>query len=132
MTEQKKPQQQQGSGSSGALDTAMVGAAVVLALAGVLAFAFLGEQPLLIRLGALLAGLAAAVLVAWFSPTGKRGLSYAREAWTELRRIVWPSRRETLMTTGIVGAFVVVLATFMFLADKIIEVGLYDFLLKLG
>lgn len=110
-------------------DIMMVSLAVVLALAGVCAFSLLTEQDLLVRLAALIGGLVAAVVVAWFSPSGKRFIAYGTESYDELRRVVWPTRKETMSSTGMVIAFVVVIAVFLFLVDKLIEWGLYDFLL---
>jgi preprotein translocase subunit SecE len=113
-------------------DLALVILAGAIALAGVLGFTFLSGQPTLLRVGVLLGGLVVGVVVAWFTQTGKRFISYAREAYEELRRVVWPSRKETMSTTGIVFAFVVVMALFLFLVDKTVEWVLYDLLLKLG
>ena len=83
-------------------------------------------------LAALAGGLVAGVVLAWFSPSGKRLLNYGRPSWEELRRVVWPTRKETLNTTGLVMAFVVVIAGFLFICDKLIEWGLYDVLLRLS
>lgn len=113
-------------------DIALVILAGAIALAGVLGFTFLSGQPTLLRVGVLLGGLVAGVVVAWFTQTGKRFIAYAREAYEELRRVVWPSRKETMSTTGVVFAFVVVMALFLFVVDKTIEWVLYDLLLKLG
>lgn len=107
----------------------MVVLAVVIALAGVCAFSLLSDQTLLVRLAALIGGLVLAVVVAYMSPAGKRFIAYGTESYDELRRVVWPTRKETLNSTGMVIAFVVVIAVFLFLVDKIIEWGLYDFLL---
>lgn len=113
-------------------DIALVILAGAIALAGVLGFTFLSGQPTLLRVGVLLGGIVAGVVVAWFTQTGKRFIAYAREAYEELRRVVWPSRKETMSTTGVVFAFVVVMALFLFVVDKTIEWVLYDLLLKLG
>ena len=113
-------------------DMIIVTLAAVCALAGVVAFSLLTDQVLGVRLGALVGGLAAGVVLAWFSPSGKRLLSYGRQSWDELRRVVWPTRKETLSTTGLVMAFVVVIAFFLFICDMIIEWGLYDVLLRMA
>lgn len=112
-------------------DLVLVTLAVICAVAGVIAFSLLTDQVLGVRLGALAVGLAAGVVLAWFSPTGKRFLNYGRQSWEELRRVVWPTRKETLNTTGLVMAFVFVIAFFLFICDKLIEWGLYDVLLRL-
>ena len=77
-------------------------------------------------------GLVLGVLLAWVSPSGKRLLAYGRQSYEELRRVVWPTKKETLNTTGLVMAFVVVMAFFLFVVDKLIELGLYDGLLRLS
>lgn len=114
-----------------ALDIAVVTLAVIIAAAAVFAFTFLTEESLGIRLGALIGGLVVAAVVAAFSPSGKRFIAFCREAWDELRRVVWPTRKETVNTTGIVMAFVVAVSIYLFLVDKLIEWGLYDGLLQL-
>ena len=128
MSKQNAKPEEKTSGS----DMALVSLAVILALAGVCGFSFLSDQTLLVRLGVLIGGLVFAVVVAWFSPSGKRFIVYGRESYDELRRVVWPTRKETLNSTGMVIAFVVVVAVFLFLVDMIVEWGLYDVLLKLS
>ncbi len=113
-------------------DVVLVTLAVLSAVAGVVAFALLTEQPISVRLGALAGGIVLGVLIAWMSPSGKRLLAYGRQSYDELRRVVWPTKKETLNTTGMVIAFVVIMAFFLFICDKLIEWGLYDFLLRLS
>jgi preprotein translocase subunit SecE len=112
------------------LDMLLVALAVLAVLAGVLGFSLLSEQPLLVRIGLLAAGLAAGLLLAWFSVPGKQFLGFARESYDETRRVTWPPRKETINTTGIVFAFVVIMAIFLFLVDKGLEWVLYDLLLR--
>lgn len=111
-------------------DLLLVSLAILAVLAGVLGFSFLSEQAMLTRVGILLAGLALGVLIAWFSVPGKRFLAFARESYEETRRVSWPSRKETINTTGIVIAFVVVMAVLLFVVDKTLEWVLYDLLLR--
>jgi preprotein translocase subunit SecE len=115
---------------SSKFDLALVALAVLAAAGGVLGFTFLTEQPTLARVGVLLGGLVAGVVVAWFSQPGKRFLAYARESYEETKRVVWPSRKETMTTTGIVFGFVVLMALFLFVVDKSLEWFLYDLLLS--
>lgn len=112
------------------LDYVLVTAAIVAVLAGVLGFTFLSEQALLVRVGVLIGGLLAGASLAWFSLPGKEFLGFARESYEEARLVVWPTRKETIQTTGIVFAFVVVMALFLFIVDKSIEWVLYDLLLR--
>lgn len=118
--------------SSSKSDLLLVTLAALLAIAGVVGFALLSEEALAIRLGVLGGGLVFAVIIAWFSPSGKRFLNYGQQSWEELRRVVWPTRKETLNTTGLVMAFVVIIAFFLFICDKLIEWGLYDVLLRIS
>ena len=113
-------------------DIALVTLAILAALAGVIAFALLSQEALGVRLGVLFGGLLLGIGLAWLSPSGKRLLSYGRQSWDELRRVVWPTKKETLNTTGLVMAFVFIIALFLFICDKIIEWGLYDVLLRLA
>ncbi len=110
-------------------DLVLVTLAALAAAAGVLGFTFLTEQPTLARVGVLIGGLVVAIVVAWFSQSGKRFLAYARESYEETKRVVWPSRKETVNTTGIVFGFVVIMAIFLFLVDKSLQWILYDMLL---
>ena len=107
----------------------LVAVAAAAVLAGVFGFSFLTEQPMLTRVGILVGGIVLGIGIAWFSPTGKRFLAFARESYDETRRVVWPSRKETVNMTGIVFALVVVMALFLFIVDKLLEWGLYDLLL---
>ena len=54
---------------------------------------------------------------------------FAKESASEAKKVVWPSRKETLQTTGLVFAFVVVMALFLWLTDKSVEWVLYDIVL---
>ena len=111
-------------------DLVLVALAVLAAAAGVLGFTFLTDQPMLARVGVLIGGLAVALVVAWFSQPGKRFIAYGRESYEETKRVVWPGRKETMTTTGIVFAFVVVMAILLFVVDKSLEWFLYDLLLS--
>lgn len=125
-----KPKEQ-GEEPSKGRDLVLVTIAIIVAVAGVLAFTFLSDQSLGVRLACLAAGLVVGCAIAWFSPSGKRFIAYGRASYDELRLVVWPTRRETLTSTGLVMGFVVIIALFLFVIDKIIEWGLYDVLLKL-
>ncbi len=117
--------------SNKALDMVIVLLAVVIACAGLFAFTFLTDQSIGIRLVTLIGGLVLAAIVAAFSPSGKRFIAFCRQSWDELRRVVWPTRKETVNTTGLVMAFVIAVSFYLFFVDKLIEWGLYDGLLRL-
>lgn len=98
-------------------DKLKISLAVLFVAAGVVAFYYLGERPLVIRVLAVLGGVAAAVAVGWFTVPGRQFVDFSRESVEETKRVVWPTRKETLQTTGIVLAFVVVMAVFLWLVD---------------
>jgi preprotein translocase subunit SecE len=103
--------------------------ALLLVVAGVAGFYLLGEQALVFRVLSVLAGVAAGAAVAWFTEPGQRFFGFSRESVAEAKKVAWPSRKETMQTTGIVFAFVVVMAVFLWLTDKSLEWMLYDLIL---
>ena len=94
--------------------------AVLLVIAGVAGFYYLGDKALILRIGSVLGGLVAAVLAAWTTGPGRQFHVYAQEAVAETRKVVWPSRKETVQTTGIVFLFVVVMAIFLWAVDSML------------
>lgn len=103
--------------------------AIIVAVAGVIGFYYLSDKPALVRAGALVAGLAFAVLILWTSTSGREFLNFAKEAVRETKKVVWPTRREAMQITGIVFAFVLVMAVFLWGTDKTLEFLLYDVIL---
>jgi preprotein translocase subunit SecE len=77
----------------------------------------------------LLGAFALGAVVMWFTEAGKTFVAFARESWEEAKRVVWPTRKETLQTTGVVFAFVFVMALFLWITDKTLEWLLYDLIL---
>lgn len=109
-------------------DKAKLAAAVLLVVAAVAAF-YLIKQDLWLRVGALLGLLAAAAAVFFVSEPGKALVAFGRDAVRELRKVVWPSRKEAIQMTGYVFAFVFVMALFLWLTDKTLEWVFYDLIL---
>ena len=103
--------------------------ALLLLAAGVAGFYLLGQQPMILRVLSVLAGLGAGIAVAWFTEPGRRFFDFSREAVVETKKVVWPSRKETMQTTGIVFAFVLVMALVLWMTDKGLEWVLYDLVL---
>jgi preprotein translocase subunit SecE len=114
--------------STGA-DKAKLAAAAVLVVAAVVVFYVLAKQDLWVRTGALLVLLAAAVATFFTSEPGKELIAYGRDSVREVKKVVWPTRKEALQMTGYVFAFVVIMALFLFLTDKTLEWLLYDLIL---
>ena len=114
--------------STGA-DKAKLAAAGVLVVAAVTVFYVLGKQDLWLRVVALLVLLAAAVAMFFVSEPGKQLIAFGRDSAREVRKVVWPSRKEAIQMTGYVFAFVIVMALFLWLTDKTLEWVLYDLIL---
>ena len=111
------------------IDKIKLGVAVALVAAGIWGYYWLGEQALVLRILAVLAGVVAAAAVAWTSEPGKQFAVFAGESVEEVKKVVWPTRKETMQTTAAVFAFVVVMAIFLWLSDKTLEWVLYDLIL---
>src|SRR4051794_9436790 len=78
---------------------------------------------MVIRVISVLAGIVLAVVMVWFTPEGKRFHAFCKESLEEARRVIWPSRKETMQTTGIVFAFVLVMAIFLWMVDAGLLLG---------
>ena len=114
--------------STGA-DKAKLAVAGVLVIGAVAAFYALGKQDLWLRVVALIALLIAAVGVFFTSESGRQLIAYGQDSAKEVRKVVWPSRKEAMQMTAYVFAFVVVMALFLWLTDKTLEWALYDLIL---
>jgi preprotein translocase subunit SecE len=91
--------------------------ALLLVAAGVAGFYVLADQALVVRILTVLAGVVAALVVLWTAPVGKQGFAFAQDAVVETRKVVWPTRKETIQTTAVVFALVVVMALFLWVVD---------------
>ncbi len=110
-------------------DKAKLAGAVVLAVAGFVAFYLLSAQGAIVQWAALLVALAAAVVVFGVSDAGKRLVAYGKDSVKEVKKVVWPTRREAIQMTAYVFAFVFVMALYLWLTDKTLEWVLYDLVL---
>ena len=110
-------------------DKAKLAAAVGLLLAAFVAFYLLASQPAPVRWAALVLGVIAAVAVFAASEPGRQLIAFGRDSWKEVKKVVWPARREAIQMTLYVFAFVFVMALFLWLTDKTLEWVFYDLIL---
>ncbi|MFC5521696.1 preprotein translocase subunit SecE [Polaromonas jejuensis] len=110
-------------------DKAKLGLAVVLVLASLVSFYLLAKQGQAAQWGALIVGLAAAVVVFMSSELGRQFLAFGRDSWREVKKVVWPARKEAMQMTAYVFGFVVVMALFLWFTDKTLEWVFYDLIL---
>jgi len=104
-------------------------AAALLVVAGIAGYYWLASDMIVLRVLSVVAGLAAGAAVALLSAPGREFAGFAREALVEVKKVVWPTRKETMQTTAAVFAFVVVMAVFLWVSDKTLEWVLYDLIL---
>ncbi len=97
--------------------------------AGLAGFYYFSALPLVVRVGMVLAGIALGATIGSFSVPGRQLAGFAREAIEETKKVVWPTRKESFQTAAAVFGFVVLMAIFLWLVDKSLEIGLYDLVL---
>ncbi len=114
---------------SSAGDKAKLAGSGLLLVAAVAAFYLLAKQDMWLRVLLLLAVLGAAVVLFFLSESGKQLIAFGRDSTREVRKVVWPTRKEAMQMTGYVFAFVVAMALFLWLTDKTLEWVLYDLIL---
>ena len=110
-------------------DKAKLAAAVALVIASVAGFYLLSKQGPIVQWAALLVGLVVAAAVFLVSESGRQFVAFARDAWREVKKVVWPTRKETVEMTAYLFAFVVIMALFLWLTDKTLEWVFYDLIL---
>ena len=110
-------------------DKAKLGAAVALVIAALAGFYLLAKQGQVAQWGALIVGLVAAFVVFVTSETGKEFVAFGRDSWKEVKKVVWPSRKESIQMTLYVIAFCAIMAIFLWLTDKTLEWVFYDLIL---
>jgi preprotein translocase subunit SecE len=110
-------------------DKLKLGLALVLVVASLGGFYGLGAQGALIQWAVLLVGLAVAVAVFLVSMHGRQLIGFGRDAWREVQKVVWPTRKESIQMTAYVFAFVLIMALFLWFIDKTLEWVLYDLIL---
>jgi preprotein translocase subunit SecE len=104
--------------------------AVIVIIAGIVGFSMLESKiPLVGRIAVFIGSLILAGVIAWFSEPGRRTIAFAHESYNEVKRVVWPTRKETMQMTGIVFAFVAVMGLFLWVLDKLVAWLLFGVLL---
>ena len=116
-------------GGTSAADIAKLVVAAALVIAGVVGYYWLADSALILRVLCVIGGVLAGAAVAWLTTPGRQFTVFATEAIAEVKKVVWPTRKETMQTTAAVFAFVVVMAAYLWVSDKTLEWVLYDLIL---
>jgi len=102
------------------LDTAKLAAAALLLIAGIFAFYFFADYSTLLRVVGLLIIGGGAAAIALQTKVGRQLWQFVGDARTEVRKVVWPTRQETLQTTLIVVVMVMILGIILWLFDMML------------
>lgn len=106
--------------TASALDTALLWLAIAVLVVSIAGYYYFTAYTDVVRVLGMLAGVVVAALIAFQSALGKTAWSYVQGSRTELRRMVWPTRRETMQTTLLVVVFVLILAAFIWALDIVL------------
>lgn len=103
--------------TSGTLDTIKLGLALLIVIAALVGFYFFADQSLLYRVLGLLAAAGLSIAIALQTEKGRHTWGYFQDAQIEVRKVVWPTRQETVQTTLIVIVMVILVAIILWLLD---------------
>ena len=103
--------------ASGTLDTIKLGLALLIAISALVGFYFFADQSLLYRVLGLLAAAGVSVAICLQTEKGRHIWGYFQDAQIEVRKVVWPTRQETIQTTLIVIVMVILVAIILWLLD---------------
>ena len=106
----------------------LVVAALVI-IAGIAAIYVMAEQSAVFRTGIFIVGLIAGAGIAFTSGPGRAAWQFGVGTKTEIRRVVWPTRKETIQSTMVVIALVILIGLYLWLLDVISLWGVYDLIL---
>lgn len=99
------------------LDKIKLVIAFLAVVAGIAGFYYLQASASVLKLASVLGGVLVAAGVAWTSEPGKRFFVFGKDSVAEAKRVVWPTRKETVQTTAVVIAFAVTMALFLWAVD---------------
>jgi len=105
------------------LDTVKLLLALLVLLVGIAGFYYFSEESLLYRVLGLLAMVGVAIGISVTTAKGRSLISFLGLSRVEVRKMVWPTRAETMQTTLMVFILVVILAIFLWFVDMLLGAG---------
>ena len=115
--------EQAGNPGVAVMDALKLVLAAAALVGGIVIYYWFGDQPAVIRVLAVLAGLVAGLALLYWSQPGRVLWDYVQSSRVELRKMVWPTRQETWRTTLVVFVFVMALGVFFWLVDMLLAWG---------
>jgi preprotein translocase subunit SecE len=103
-----------------AFDTVKLAAAVAILVGGIAAFYLMSSYPLALRWAIVFASLGAGIFVALQSAQGREFWQFVQGSRIELRKVVWPTRQETLQTTLVVFVAILAMGIFFWVLDWVL------------
>ena len=110
-------------------DKALLALSIVFAIGGAVAYQVFSAQDFFVRLGVVVLGVGLAVACFLMSQTGKQFAAFAKDAVSEAKRVVWPTRKEGMQMPAEVFGFVLIMAIYLLAVDKTLEWLFYDVIL---
>ena len=101
-------------------DKIKLSSALLLLIAGIAGFYYFSQYSMLVRVPVLLVAAAVGVVIALRTAPGGQVIGFFQESQIEVRKVVWPTRRETTQTTLVVMAMVVISALFLWFVDMVL------------
>ena len=92
-------------------------------------FQVLSDEQFLIKFSVLALGILVSLFLILKSLPGKNFAGFFRDSVQEMKRVVWPTKKETFQTVLIVFVFVLLVSIFLWMADKTFEWLLYEMVL---
>ena len=114
--------------TTSSFDTLKLMAALAILIAGVVGFYYFEDESQLLRVLGMLAIAAIALFIASTTDVGRRSQAFVKDARVEVRKVVWPTRQETLQTTLAVLIMVVIVAIMLWLIDLALGTGVNSLL----
>jgi preprotein translocase subunit SecE len=101
-------------------DTVKLLLSVAIVVAAILGFYYLDAYSQLLRVIGLLALVGLAAFIIYQTAVGRTVWSFASAAKVEVRKVVWPSRQETVQTTLVVFVMVLIMGVVLWLFDMML------------
>jgi preprotein translocase subunit SecE len=111
---------EQTQAGASALDTVKLVAAAAILVGGIAAFYWFATYPLAVRWAIVLASFAAGIVVALQSSQGRAFWQFVQGSRVELRKVVWPTREETLQTALVVVIAIIAMGVFFWMLDWVL------------